>query len=385
MAKPCAHYPACVGCPLIGTAYGEQLRIKQERVATALCEYTSLTSVPIHEVIGSPRAFGYRNQAKLVTRRSQRGLLLGIYKPGTHQVVDIRECPVHHPLITQILKRAAAAIEQLEVPAYDERTHSGVLRYLVVRVSNWAKRAQVIVVTCPRSWPRQAALLRALERIPGVESVVHNINDTPGNVVLGSENRPVGRVATLTERVGDLKLSSHAGAFLQANIPVARKLYDHAVAEAQLGPEDVVADLYCGVGALTFFLAAQARTVFGIEESPVAVPDAKANVRLNGFHNVRFERAAAADGLVELAQRLPRIDVVTLNPPRKGADAATRTAIVAASPRRIVYVSCDPRTLAHDLDWFAEHGYRTERVQPFDMLPQTEHIECAATLVHMAR
>lgn len=368
---------------MIGTAYGEQLRIKHERVTAALREYTRLAGVAADDVIGSPRAFGYRNQAKLVARRTQRGLLLGIYKPGTHQVVDIRECPVHHPLIPQILTRAAALIEQLEVPTYDERNHSGVLRYLVVRVSNWAKRAQVIVVTYPRSWPRQTALLRALERVPGVESVVHNINESPGNVILGPENRPVGRVATLTERVGDWKLASHAGAFLQANIPVARKLYDHAVAEAQLGPEDIVTDLYCGVGALTFFLATRARTVFGIEESPVAVPDAKANVRLNGFHNVRFQCAAAADGLAELAQRLPRIDVVTLNPPRKGADAATRSAILAASPRRIVYVSCDPRTLAHDLDWFAEHGYRTERLQPYDMLPQTEHIECVATLVRV--
>jgi len=369
---------------LIGTAYGEQLRVKRERVAAALARYASLSHLSVPELVGSPRAFGYRNQAKLVLRGSRHGLLVGIYRPESHHVVDIRACPVHHPLITTVVERAVALIEQLEIPIYDERTHDGVLRYLVVRVSNWLKRAQVILVTNGASLPRRVPLLRGLERIPGVVSVVQNVNSAAGNVIFGEEFVPLTREATLVERVADLKLRTHAGAFLQANIPVARKLYDYATAQAELTATDRVVDLFCGVGALSFFLAARAAAVFGIEASPVAIVDAKANVRLNGFHNLRFECSPSSAGLIALTARLPRVDVVTLNPPRKGADPATRDAIVQAQPRRIVYVSCDPVTLARDLDWFAQNGYRSTAIQPFDMLPQTEHVESVATLDRVA-
>ncbi len=377
---PCAHYPHCVGCTFIGKPYGEQLRLKHARVVEAMREYASLGGVEVAEVVGSPRAFGYRNQAKLVVRRARPSLQLGIYKPGTHDVVDIRNCAVHHPLIASVLRRAAPVLDQLDIPIYDEGTHQGVLRYFVVRISNWAKRAQIILVTNGSHLPKKAALVRALEAIPGVVSIVQNINESPGNVILGDEFVALTREAALVERIADLKLKTHAGAFLQANIQVARKLYLYASAQAQLSSDDVAVDLYCGAGALAFFLAGYGGNVFGIEASRVAIADAKGNVRLNGFHNVRFDCAEAAAGLATLAQRLPRIDVVTLNPPRKGADAATRDAIAGAQPRRIVYVSCDPGTLARDLDWFAAHGYGTLRLQPFDMLPQTEHVECVATL-----
>lgn len=379
-ALPCPHFPSCVGCGLIGTPYGEQLRVKRERVQAVLATYPSLQHLVVPELVGSPRAFGYRNQVKLVLRGSRNGLLVGIYRPESHRVVDIRACPVHHPLITSVVERAVALIERLSIPIYDERSQEGVLRYLVVRVSNWLKRAQIILVTHGTGLPCKGPLLRGLEKIPGVVSVVQNINAVPGNVIFGREFVPLTREAALIERVADLKLRTHAGAFLQANIPVARKLYDYATAQAALRSTDVVADLYCGAGALSFFLAAQARTVFGIEASPVAIVDAKANVRLNGFHNLRFEAAEAAAGLRALGARLPQLDVITLNPPRKGADAATREAIVAVQPRRVVYVSCDPQTLVRDLDWFAHQGYRSIALQPFDMLPQTEHVECVATL-----
>ncbi len=186
----------------------------------------------------------------------------------------------------------------------------------------------------------------------------------------------------MIERIGSLKLKTHAGAFVQANVAVARKLYDQALVWAAPSAATTCVDLYCGAGALTFWLAPTSRLVVGIEASPIAVMDAKANIRLNGYHNVRFECGEAAARLTEVRERLGRIDVVTLNPPRKGADAATRAAIVAAAPARIVYISCEPDTLARDLEWFAAHGFRATRVQPFDLLPQTEHVECVAALQH---
>ncbi len=379
--RPCPHFPDCVGCTLIGRPYGEQLRIKQLRVNEALSGFPRLAGVRIPAIIGSPRAFAYRNQAKLVARRARRGVLLGIYRPGSHQVVDIRQCPVHHPLINVALEVIAGALERYRISTYDERTHVGTLRYVVVRVSNWAKAVQVILVTRDPVLPRARELVATLRRARAVVSVVHNVNPEAGNVILGPTFVPLTREAALVERIGGFKLRTHAGAFLQANVPVARKLYEQALQWCAAGPGDIAADLYCGVGAMTFHVATAARHVVGIEESPIAVVDAKANVRLNGFHNVRFHCGPVARRLPEVAERLQRIDVVTLNPPRKGVDGDTRAAIAACAPRRMVYISCDPGTLARDLDWFATHGYRTVQVQPFDMLPQTEHVECVAGLV----
>jgi 23S rRNA (uracil1939-C5)-methyltransferase len=380
MTTPCPHYPNCVGCALIGTPYGEQLRRKRELVAEALGARVALVGLTVPEVVGSPHAFGYRNQAKLVVRRARRGLLLGIYRPGSHQVVDIRACPVHHPLIARTLAAVAALIERHQIAPYDERTHTGALRYVIVRVSTWARRVQVILVTAGRRLPEAERMARALLHVPAVVSVVQNVNPTSGNVILGSEFVALGRVTTLTERIGSLQLRTSAGAFLQANIPVARRLYVRALEWAAPRQDETAVDLYSGVGALAFCLATQARHVVGIEASPIAVADAKTNVRLNGFSNVRFEHGEAAPALTALRQRLSRIDVLSLNPPRKGADEPTRRAIVDCAPGRLVYVSCNPVTLARDLAWFAEHGYATTQVQPFDMLPQTDHVECVAAL-----
>ena len=383
-AAPCPHFPHCVGCALIGIPYGEQLRRKRALVVEALRPYPSLAALAVPEVVGSPRAFGYRNQAKLVARRARRGLLLGIYRPGTHQVVDIRHCPVHHPLITPVIDAVARIVDHYDIPTYDERACSGTLRYVVVRISTWAKTAQVILVTRERLLPHAREIVRAFRRVRRVCSVVQNINAAPGNAIFGAQYVPLTPETALIERVDFLKLKTHAGAFLQANVAVARKLYVQALQWAAPQAAATCVDLYCGVGALTFYLATTAKHVVGIEESPIAVADAKENVRLNGFHNVRFHCGRVAETLPTLAERLPRLDVLTLNPPRKGADAATRVAIVAATPRRIIYISCDPTTLARDLDWFAAHGYRTFHLQPFDLLPQTKHVECVAALVRDA-
>jgi 23S rRNA (uracil1939-C5)-methyltransferase len=377
---PCPHFPDCVGCGLIGRPYGEQLQIKRERVRAAFAPFPSLAHLEIPELVGSPQAFGYRNQAKLVARRGDRGLLLGIYRPGTHDVVDIRQCPVHQPLINETLQLVSDVIEQSGLSIYDERTHSGSLRYVVLRASNWAKTVQVILVTTDAVLPQARRLVAGLQRIRRVVSIVHNINPDPGNVIFGTRFVPLTRETALVERIGALKLKTHAGTFLQANAAVARKLYEQALSWAEPGAKTVAVDLYCGAGALSFYLAGAAQLVFGIEASSIAINDAKGNVRLNGFHNLRFQCGDTATLLPELTQRLGRIDLITLNPPRKGADEATRQAIVAASPERVIYISCEPQTLGRDLDWFAAHGYRTTAVQPFDLLPQTEHVECVAML-----
>lgn len=382
---PCPHYPKCIGCRLIGQPYGRQLEWKQEQLARLVTEAWGPAAPPIGTIVGSPEAFGYRNQAKLVLRHSERrGLLVGLFRPGTHNVVDIRECPVHHPLIRAALPRLIALLEESKLPTYDERTHQGVLRYLVLRASRWTKSLQVIVVTASKYDRHIAALLRRVARLPRVRSVVHNWNPSPGNVIFGEHFTPVTREATLAERIGNLKFKTHAGAFLQANILVARRIYDYATTVAQIEPGDVVADLYCGAGALTLHLAPSAKLAVGVEESSIAAQDARSNLRWNGFPNVRIFTAPAHRGTQMLRERFATVDVLALNPPRKGVDAETRNGIVQLAPRRMVYVSCNPKSLIRDLQWFETHGYRTDFIQPFDMFPQTDHIECVATLEQVA-
>lgn len=381
MRPPCPHFPDCVSCTLIGTAYGEQLRAKRARVVAALSGYSRLAGIPVPEVIGSPRLFGYRNQAKLVARRARRGLLLGVYRPGTHQVVDITACPVHQPPINAVLAAVREAVERAQAPVYDERSGDGWLRYVLVRSSGWRHTAQVILVVRDRRWSGAPDLLQRLQRLRNVSSVVLNLNPAPGNAILGETFVAVTPQTALIERVGGLKLKNSAGAFVQANIAAARRVYERVRSWAEPQPDELAVDLYAGVGAISFYLAGQARLVVGIEESAVAVRDAKENIRLNGYHNVRFLAAPAAAGLTQVAAQSAAVALVTLNPPRRGADAGTRSAIAAAAPRRIVYVSCEPTTLARDLDWFAAAGYSVAAVQPYDLLPQTEHVETVALLV----
>jgi 23S rRNA (uracil1939-C5)-methyltransferase len=376
----CPHYPQCAGCSLSGTAYGAQLRLKQARAIDAVAAYPRLAGLEVHEIIGSPRVFGYRNQAKLVAHRTRRGVVFGVYRPGTHDVVDAAACPVYQPPIPAVLTAVRDAVERAAAPIYDPRRGIGWLRYVLVRSSAWKKTAQLILVVRDRSWAGEAALLRRLRRVRGVSSVVLNLNPTTGNVILGRTFIGASHETALLERVGGLCLRSSAGAFLQANIAAVRRVYQQALAWADPQPDDTAVDLYAGVGAISFHLAGRARLVIGVEASRVAVLDAQRNIRLNGYHNVRFVAAAAADGLTQAAAQLEQVDLITLNPPRKGADDACRAAIAACAPSRIVYVSCDPATLARDLDWFGAHGYATVALQPYDLLPQTEHVECVALL-----
>lgn len=376
--SPCRHYPDCVGCPLVGTPYGEQLLHKRSLVQRALAAYPSLADVEVPEVVGAPRPFGYRNQAKLVARYARRGMLLGVYRPGTHQVVDIRACAVHHPLIESVLAAVADAVERFRVQVYDERDASGDLRYVIVRVGVWNKTAQVILVTRQRQAVGLHELVRAVRRVRGVVSVAQNVNDSTGNAIFGPTFVSLTPEDSLLEKIGGFKLRTRAGAFLQANPNIAGRIYRQAVEWA--AAEGAVAfDLYCGAGALALHLATVARLVVGVEASPIAVADAKVNARLNGIGNTRFHAGDVAQLLPELALGL-RPAVICVNPPRKGLDAATRAALAETSAERLIYVSCDPVSLARDLAEFVAAGFVVRGLRAFDMMPQTEHVETVAWL-----
>jgi len=359
--------------------YAEQLARKQERVKAALAGHASLSEVRLLPIRPAPRPFGYRALVKLVARRDRDGLRLGVYRPGTHDVADIRRCAAHHPAANETLAAMGSILERLRVPTYDEGRRTGWLRYAIVRVGA-ERQVQLVLVVRDRGYERERDLVKALSGLRGVAGVVLNFNDDPGNALFGPRFVIVAGEGALVDRVGELALRSSAGSFMQANPPAARAAYAEVVRLAEPKAGLRALDLYCGVGAIALSLARAGMEVQGIEENLQAVRDARANAERNQVQRARFAEGDAAERLMKLTPEGARFDLVTLNPPRRGAAPEVRDAIAALAPQRIVYLSCDPDTLARDLADLAARGYRTESVEPFDFLPQTEHVEAVALL-----
>jgi 23S rRNA (uracil1939-C5)-methyltransferase len=378
---PCPHYPRCIGCPLIHLPYPEQLSKKRQVVARALAAYPALFGLPVPGVVASPRRLGYRARVKLVVRRREGQIAAGLYVPGSHHVVDISSCPVHPRAVNQVVQWLKRKIDALGIIPYDERDDSGDLRYLDFRYSFARRELSVTLVTRHASFPQGAGLARLLrQRFPFIAGVMQNINEQKGNVIWGTTFRNLAGRDTLLERIGDLKLAYPAGSFSQANPFTARRLYERVYETANLQGGETVLDLYCGVGPLSLYMGAAAREVWGIDDSEPAIAAAKQNALRNGLGNCRFIAGDVAETLSQLMQRLPQIDLLLINPPRKGLQPAAMERVEALATSRIIYVSCNPQSQARDLDRLVHTGYALRSLQPFDMFPQTEEVETMALL-----
>jgi 23S rRNA (uracil1939-C5)-methyltransferase len=373
---PCPHYPHCIGCPLIHVPYPEQLLKKQQIVVQALSAYPSLIHVHVPAVIASPYRLGYRARVKLVVRSTRGEAATGLYVPATHRVIDISSCPVHPRPVNQVTGYLKKKIIELKIVPYDERNDSGQLRYLDFRYSFMRRELHVTLVTRHAEFSQGTVLARSVSRrFSFVTGVMQNINETRGNVIWGDRYRLLSGRDILIEEIGSLKFAFPAGVFSQANPAAAKKLYE-TVAEmvAPTGKENVL-DLYCGVGPTSLYVARTARVVWGIDESSLSIDTAKQNARRNGFSNCRFLAGDVEEKIAETYRTLGRVDSIVLNPPRKGVQPAAMEAILAVSAPKIIYVSCEPNSLARDLDRLINQGYRILRLQPFDMFPQTEQVE----------
>lgn len=378
---PCPHFPACHGCPFVQFPYLQQLEKKRALVFAALAPFPALTALEIPALVPSPRQFGYRTRIKLAVRRVRGKPLIGLYVPETHQVTDASSCPVHPRPVNAIVHFLKEAIETLNIPPYDEERDTGLLRYLDIRYSMWSHQALLTLVTRNMHFPQARDLLRDLEEnFPFLAGVIQNVHDKPGNVIWGERFHPLRGRDTLLEKIGPLRLSIPVSAFAQANPPVARKLYELVFHWAKLKGDEIALDLYCGIGPIALYLAGGAKLVIGIDDNPGAVNVAKENARRNGYNNSRFFAGDAAEKLKETVANLGHIDVIVVNPPRKGLSPEAFAAVVAVQAPRLIYVSCEPETLARDLDRFCQSGYTVQRLQSFDMFPQTTKIETVVLL-----
>jgi 23S rRNA (uracil1939-C5)-methyltransferase len=356
--------------------YPEQLRRKQEIVASALAAYPSLARLEVPPVVPSRHRLGYRARVKLVVRGTRGEVAAGLYVPGTHRVIDISFCPVHPRPVNQVTRYLKQKILELRIVPYDERNDSGQLRYLDFRYSFARRELSVTLVTRHREFFQGMALARSLSRkFSFITGVIQNINEQRGNVIWGDRYRVLSGRDSLLEHIGSLKFGFPAGVFSQANPSAAEKLYDMVAEMASLSGRENVLDLYCGVGPISVYLAGAARLVWGIDDGALSIDTAKQNARRNGISNCRFLEGDVAEETAEAKNKLGRIDRIVLNPPRKGVQPAAMEAVLAVNAPNIIYVSCEPHSLARDLDRLVNRGYRVVRLQPLDMFPQTEQVE----------
>ena len=379
--SPCPHYPNCIGCPLSHVPYPEQLLRKRDIVTRALANYPSLMRTEVPPVTAAPHRLGYRARIKLVVRRTRGEIATGLYVPGTHRVIDISSCPVHPRQVNQVLPYLKKKILELGIEPYDERDDSGQLRYLDFRYSFGQRQLSLTLVTRHRDFPQGGALARSLSRkFSFIDGVIQNVNPQRGNVIWGDHYRTISGRDTLLEQVGAFTVGFPAGVFSQANPSTAKRLYDTVVELAALKGHETVLDLYCGVGPISLYLAGNARLVWGSDDGALSIDTAKQNARRNGISNCRFFDGDVAENLIEAKKTLDEIDLIVLNPPRKGVQPAAMEATFAVQAPKLIYVSCNAISLARDLDKLVGHQYRVRRLQPFDMFPQTEQVETVVLL-----
>jgi 23S rRNA (uracil1939-C5)-methyltransferase len=380
--SPCPQARACQGCPLIVLPYAAQLRFKEERVGAALKKHPDLAELVVHPVLAAPRPLGYRTSAKLAFTKRHGKVSLGLYRRGSHEVVDIGDCPLHHPLLNRVVRTVREEVERQNLFVYDENTGRGLLRYLLVRVAPETDKAMVTFVTAERNFRDLIHLGKWLQRkVPEVVSVHQNVNLKAGNVILGRETHKLFGYPDLITTLGEIRLAISPTSFFQVNPDQAAAIYALVRRWAALKREEKAVDLYCGIGGIALNLARDAGFVIGIESVEEAVHNARTNAAMNGIGNCSFRAGDAALLMEDVAAEMPPGGVLSLNPPRGGCDHRVLERAAATRPRAMIYVSCNPDTLGRDLALLHRLGYRALEAQPVDMFPQTAHVETVVRLV----
>jgi len=382
---PCVHAARCGGCRFQELEYEAQCRIKERQVRETLIHLAGISTPPIQSIVPAPEPFGYRNKMEFSFHPEESGARLGLHERGTFdRVFELEDCLLPSRLTVQIVKLTQRFAAERQWRAYHPRHHQGQARYLVVRHLPHTDQCAVHLVATEElagldEWARAVADLS-----PAVRTVTLLVNRSRANVAIGETERVLLGSGVVTERLLGLEFEAGVAAFLQTNSRQAEVLYQAALDAARLTGDETVLDLYCGTGTLTLLFARAARRAIGVESQSKAVEAARANAARNRIANARFVEGEARQVLREWARAErpdpPRADVVVVDPPRSGLHPRVVARVAELAPARIVYVSCNPGTLARDLKDFAPRGYRLETVTPVDMFPHTPHIECVARL-----
>jgi 23S rRNA (uracil1939-C5)-methyltransferase len=376
---PCPYTGECGGCTLQHLSYEGQLEYKRQKVKDNL-ERIGKIYTKVHDVIGMVNPLNYRNKGQFVIGEVGGKKVTGFFSLHSHQIVPVDYCMIQHPSSNKVAEVAREWLNECdEIKAYDRKTGKGLVRHVVPRVAFKTGEIMAIIVINGDDIPCKRDLIKRLkEEVKGVKSVILNINRKRGKAVLGEKNIVIYGKSHIEDYIGDLKFEISPLSFFQVNPHQTEVLYEKVMEYADLTGKEVVLDLYSGIGTISLFAAKKASFVYGIESVKEAVEYAVKNAKANGIENVEFIWGKAEEELSKLLDRGIKAEVVILDPPREGCDKNVIKAIAEMNPQKVVYVSCNPSTLARDLRYLADVGYTTLEVQPVDMFPYTHHVESIA-------
>ena len=369
----------CGGCSLRHLDYAAELRAKQESVLDAFRRIGGL-EVPVLDILPSPEVDRYRNKVQFPVGVDKNGVpCIGFYAGRTHRIVPCPDCKLQPSVLNEIGNALCAFFAQQGIRPYDEQSGKGLVRHIFLRRGAHSGQIMVCLVCTRAKLPHAEQLCTALRgQFPAISTILLNVNAKNTNVILGSENHILYGPGYIEDTLCGVPVRLGPLSFYQVNTLAAERLYGVAAQYAQLTPDDALLDLYCGMGTIGLSMAEQCRELIGVEIVPEAIESAKANAARMGeavAAKSRFFCADAGQAATQLAAEGLHPDIVMLDPPRKGCDEATLSAVVRMAPRRVVYVSCNPATAARDAAWLEQNGYHAEKVQPVDLFPRTKHVE----------
>ena len=373
----CPHSKKCGGCQLQNLGYDAQLEWKNRLCIKLLGRFCH-----VEPIIGMENPYHYRNkvQAAFGTTRGGR-VISGIYQSSTHNIVAVDSCMTEDETADRIIVDIRKLLVDFKMTTYNEVTGRGFLRHVLVKRGFQTNEVMVVLVTGTPVFPAKNNFLRALlKRHPEITTVVQNVNDRFTSMLLGPNEKTLYGPGYITDVLCGLKFRISAKSFYQINPVQTEVLYGKAMEFAALTGRETVIDAYCGIGTIGMIAAKTAGQVLGVEVNRDAVRDAISNAKLNGMKNIRFICADAGDFMIDMAENREPCDVLLMDPPRAGSDQAFLSSAVTLAPKRIVYVSCNPETLARDLTFLSKRGYRVQKIQPVDMFPHTNHVETVLLL-----
>jgi len=367
----------CGGCQLQAMSYESQLRFKRKKVQDHLERIGGFRGIEVPPVLGMERPFAYRNKAQYPVGRNKDGeIVMGFYAGRTHTIIPVERCLLGQQVNEQVLAVVKDWMVRCKIEPYEEETGRGIVRHVLIRAAKATGQVMVCLVVNAKKLPDADVLVEGLKSVPGVASVSYNVNRERSNVILGREVVTLWGEEYIVDAIGEVEYEISPLSFYQVNPEQTERLYGTALEFAGLTGDEVVWDLYCGIGTISLFLAKKAKMVYGVEIVPQAIENAKSNAERNGIRNVEFFVGKAEDVLPEMYEKENmHADVIVVDPPRKGCEGVLLETMVRMKPEKIVYVSCDSATLARDLRVLCDGGYEVRKVQPVDMFGMTVHCE----------
>ncbi len=375
--SPCPLYRKCGGCQLQNMSYERQLAWKQGRVITLLGSFGKVSPI-----LGMEHPYHYRNKVQAAFSLNRYGhIVSGVYQASTHRIVPVDKCLTEDKKADEIIGSIRHLMEDFKIPPYDERSGRGLIRHVLIKRGFQSGQIMVVLVTATPILPAKNNFIKALlKKHPEITTILQNVNGKFTSMVLGESEKILYGPGAIEDTLCGCVFRISAKSFYQINPVQTEALYNKAMDMAGLTGKERVIDAYCGIGTISLIASRRAQQVIGVEVNKDAVKDAIVNMRRNGIQNARFYHADAGQFLSDMAKEGESADVVFLDPPRAGSDQAFLSSLITLSPSRIVYISCNPETQRRDLLFLTQRGYRVRAIQPVDMFPHTNHIECCVLL-----